>query len=412
MTQGSYDVVIVGGGLGGASLGRALAAAGVRTLIAERETAFRDRVRGEGMMPWGVVEARALGIERLLCDDGAHEVPFWKRYPGSGLHDCRDLANTTPAHTTCLDFYHPSMQRTLLDAAEASGAIVLRGAEVVGIEPGDAAGKAPVAEIRTDDGRHRVKARLVVGADGRRSAVRRVAGFTLHQDPGRLVVAGVLYEGLDAPEDSVHDFQSPRLGQAALIFPIGGQRFRSYFVSWVAQRAPPISGSGHTREFLDACVDTGVPREWYEHARVVGPLAAYPGADSWVEHPCHGGVVLIGDAAATSDPTWGCGLSLTLRDVRVLLEHLSASDDWDAAAHAYAVQHDRYYGALHRVQDRLTQLLYERGEFADERRARILPCFAMEPDRAPDLPGLGPETPSDEEARRRFFVEDGFLPPG
>jgi 8-oxo-dGTP pyrophosphatase MutT (NUDIX family) len=30
------------------------------------------------------------------------------------------------------------------------------------------------------------------------------------------------------------------------------------------------------------------------------------------------GVVLVGDASATSDPSWGCGLSLTLRDVRVL----------------------------------------------------------------------------------------------
>ncbi|MEX3686564.1 FAD-dependent oxidoreductase [Paraburkholderia sp. BR14263] len=412
MTQGSYDIVIAGGGLGGATLGRALAGAGVRTLIVERETSFRDRVRGEGMMPWGVVEARALGIDRLLRDDGAHVVPFWRRYSGLVPAESRNLADTTPGHTPCLDFYHPSMQRTLLDAAESSGAIVLRGAEVVRVDQGDAPGKPPVAEIRTDGGTHRVKARLVVGADGRRSTVRRIAGFTLNQDPGRLIVAGVLYEGLDTPEDSVHHFQCPALGQAALVFPIGHQRFRTYFVSWVGQRAHPISGSGHTREFLDACVDTGVPRDWFERASVVGPLAAYPGADIWVEHPCNGSVVLIGDAAAASDPSWGCGLSLTLRDVRVLLDRLLANDDWEAAAHAYAFEHDRYYGALHRVLDWLTQLLYERGASADERRARILPCFAMEPDRAPDLPGLGPETPSDEEARRRFFVEDRFLPPG
>lgn len=37
--------------------------------------------------------------------------------------------------------------------------------------------------IRTDSGMHRVKARLVVGADGPRSTVRRVAGFRLNQDP-------------------------------------------------------------------------------------------------------------------------------------------------------------------------------------------------------------------------------------
>lgn len=411
MTQSSFDVVIAGGGLGGAALGRALAGAGAHTLIVERETTFRDRVRGEGIFPWGVVEASALGIDRLLLEDGAHVVPFWKKYTGPGGSDCRDLAATTPAHTVCLNFFHPAMQRTLLDAAEASGAIVLRGAEVVGIEPGDAPGKAPVAEIRTDEGKHRVKARLVVGADGSRSVVRRTAGFSLNQDSGRLVVSGVLCEGLDAPEDAIHHFQRPALGQTALIYPIGSQRFRTYFVSCVAHLARPISGNGHTGEFLDACVDTGVPRDWFEHARVIGPLAAYPGADTWVDHPCNGGVVLVGDAAAASDPSWGGGLSLTLRDVRVLLHRLLAGDDWDAAAHAYAFEHDRYYGALHRLHDWLAQLLYERGKMADERRARVLPCLAMEPDRVPDIRGLGPEAPSDETARRRFFVEDGILPP-
>ncbi|PVX75145.1 FAD-dependent oxidoreductase [Paraburkholderia unamae] len=412
MTPCSYDVLIVGGGLGGAALGRALASAGVRTLIVERETTFRDRVRGEGIFPWGVVEARTLGIERLLLDDGAHAVPFWKRYAGADPDDCRDFAATTPARTVCLDFYHPAMQRTLLDAAQASGAIVLRGAEVVSIEPGEMPGKAPVAEIQTAAGKQRVKVRLVVGADGRRSMVRRTAGFSLNQDAGRLMVAGVLYEGLDAPEDAIHHFQRPALGQTALIYPIGGQRFRTYFVSWIGQRTHPISGNAHIGELVDACVETGVPRDWFEHARAIGPLAAYPGADSWVDHPCDAGVVLIGDAAGASDPSWGSGLALTLRDVRVLRDRLLANDDWEAAAHAYAFEHDRYYGALHRVHDWLTQLLYERGKIADERRARILPCFAMEPDRVPDLRGLGPEAPSDEAARRRFFVEDGFLPAG
>jgi menaquinone-9 beta-reductase len=118
MTLCGYEIVIAGGGLGGATPGRALANAGVHTLIVERETTFTDRVRGEGIFPWGVVEARSLGVERLLLDDGAHVAPFWMRYAGPGRSDCRNLAATTPAHTACLDFYHPAMQRTLLDAAQ------------------------------------------------------------------------------------------------------------------------------------------------------------------------------------------------------------------------------------------------------------------------------------------------------
>src|SRR5437588_63300 len=57
-----YDVISVGGGLGGAALAKAMAEHGARTLVLERETTFRDRVRGEGMEPWGVAETRALGI--------------------------------------------------------------------------------------------------------------------------------------------------------------------------------------------------------------------------------------------------------------------------------------------------------------------------------------------------------------
>ncbi|MFP3435856.1 FAD-dependent monooxygenase, partial [Paraburkholderia sp. SIMBA_061] len=79
------------------------------------------------------------------------------------------------------------------------------------------------------------------------------------------------------------------------------------------------------------------------------PLAAYPGADCWVKHPYRDGVALIGDAAATSDPSFGCGLALTLRDVRVLRDCLLSNDDWHAAAEDYARQHDAYYAALHRI---------------------------------------------------------------
>jgi hypothetical protein len=50
-------------------------------------------------------------------------------------------------------------------------------------------------------------------------------------------------------------------------------------------------------------------------------------------------VALIGDAAGTSDPSFGCGLSLTLRDACVLRDYTLASRDWHAAAEAYARKH-------------------------------------------------------------------------
>ncbi|HVI83948.1 MAG TPA: NAD(P)-binding protein [bacterium] len=56
----SYDVVTVGGGIGGAGFAKLMAARGAKVLVLERPTEFRHRVRGEVLMPWGVAEARSL----------------------------------------------------------------------------------------------------------------------------------------------------------------------------------------------------------------------------------------------------------------------------------------------------------------------------------------------------------------
>jgi flavin-dependent dehydrogenase len=46
-----YDVITVGGGLGGAARAKMLAENGFRVLVTERERQFKDRIRGEYMMP-------------------------------------------------------------------------------------------------------------------------------------------------------------------------------------------------------------------------------------------------------------------------------------------------------------------------------------------------------------------------
>ena len=78
-----YDVIIIGGGMAGATLAKRLAEQKIRTLVVEREYTFRDRVRGEGILPWGVTEAKALGIYDLLRDGCGHEVQQWNTYSGA-----------------------------------------------------------------------------------------------------------------------------------------------------------------------------------------------------------------------------------------------------------------------------------------------------------------------------------------
>ncbi len=397
----TYDLVIVGGGLAGSTLGAALSAAGARVLIVEREEKFRDRVRGEGMHPWGVAEARGLGIERPLVEGCGHPVRWWNVYAGP-LARRRDLVATTPAGVGALNFYHPEMQRVLLDRAEAAGAEVRRRAEVTSVSPG----ATPEVGVAPNGRGERVRARLVVGADGRTSRVRQWAGFALQKDPPCLVIAGVLHGGLELAEDAVHVVANPARGEGVLIFPLGGGRFRSYFA--YRRQGPPreLSGAARADDFVAACVGAGVPGEWFRRAEVLGPLASFEGADRWVAHPARDGVVLVGDATAASDPCFGSGLSLTLRDVRVLRDRLLATSDWSVAAAAYAREHDRYYGALRRMHGWMRELYYERGPEADARRARALPRLAEESTRRPDTIGLGPDAASDEVARRRFFGDD------
>ena len=73
MTNKTYDIITVGGGLGGATLAKVMAEHGTKVLVLEREQQFKDRVRGEVMPPWGVAEAQALGIYDLLRTTCGHE---------------------------------------------------------------------------------------------------------------------------------------------------------------------------------------------------------------------------------------------------------------------------------------------------------------------------------------------------
>ncbi len=80
------------------------------------------------------------------------------------------------------------------------------------------------------------------------------------------------------------------------------------------------------------------------------------------------GVVLIGDAAGHNDPTIDQGLSITLRDVRLVAEALSRTPEWDDQLFvAYAAERRERMRRL-RFDARLTAML--RCEFNDQARLR------------------------------------------
>ena len=406
MTE-AYDVITVGGGLAGAALAKRLAENGMRVLVLEREVAFRDRVRGEQMHCWGVAEARTLGLYELLLETCGHEVQYWSgQLVGFSKFGRRDLVKTSPHRAGSLNFYHPDMQAVMIGAAASAGATVRRGARVVElISKG-----LPEVRVHEDGNGERVyRARLVVGADGRNSTCRRLGGFHVERDSEGMVIAGLLMEGLAAPEDRMSASVNPRRSMLSLTVPLGTGRFRTYVSihkDAMESTAAPLSGEASFPAFLAASIASGAPSEWYEGARAAGPLASYDARDTWVSHPHRAAVVLIGDAAASNDPSWGCGLSLTLRDVRVLADKLLASDDWSRAADDYAEEYDRHYGAIHRLTGWSRALFYHPSLLATAVRESALTRLVADRTRGLDIVGVGPDFPCDETTRRRFFGED------
>src|SRR5262247_3822368 len=102
MASTDYDIITVGGGLGGATLAKAMAEHGARVLVVEREKRFKDRIRGEFLAPWGAAEAQALGIYEVLLGSCARHCPGFGFYPESEIGEPRDLVTTTPQQLPAL----------------------------------------------------------------------------------------------------------------------------------------------------------------------------------------------------------------------------------------------------------------------------------------------------------------------
>jgi choline dehydrogenase-like flavoprotein len=104
MANGIYDIITVGGGLGGAAQAKAMAEQGARVLVLERETQFKDRARGENCVSWGGAEMQALGLSELLRTTCAHETPQFAFSIGPEFGEPRDLIATTPQRLPFLPF--------------------------------------------------------------------------------------------------------------------------------------------------------------------------------------------------------------------------------------------------------------------------------------------------------------------
>jgi menaquinone-9 beta-reductase len=395
MAAPGYDIITVGGGIAASTMAKAMTERGVKVLVLEREKKFKDRVRGEAIVPWGVAEANELGIGSLLKEKCAHEVPHIEG--GAGL---RDLRTTTPQQLPILSFQHQVMQETLLAAAENAGAEVRRGVSVERIEPG--VEPAVVVDGRC---RERISARLVVAADGRGSAARKWAGFSVCGQANAYYMAGVLLTNVSAPPEIFYAVFNPELGTWSGLIPQAGGRFRAYF-TYPKTMGYRLQGEPMLNRFIRESAKAYPPLgDYLADAKMAGPLASFDASDDWVEHPFRDGVALVGDAAATTDPTFGQGLSFSLHAARVLRDELTKNSDWGVAGHNYAEQHQRSFRACHVVEGWFRSLFQDPSPGAAALRAKAMPLIAADPTRAPDHVLSGPDMPLNEQVRARFFGE-------
>ena len=376
-TAGTYDLVIVGGGIGGSALATVMAQAGKSVLLLEQSLVYADKVRGEWIAPWGVAEVQQLGLYDLLMSAGGHHITRHITYdetlePAAAEASSMSLDVFRPGISGPLCLRHPLHCQTLFDAATKAGATTLRGVHVIETRGGD----NPSVVYELDGETAEAHGRLLVGADGRTSQVREAAGIQLHQDKPHHWFAGLLVDGVEGWDETVQAIGTEGdLG--FLAFPQGEGRVRLYG-GFPLDQAQRFRGPEGPRKFLDAFAMSCSPGNRHLVAgEPAGPLFSYFNNDSWTEEPFAKGAVLIGDAAGWNDPIVGLGLSITYRDVRIVSELLKGDDDWANLSFAsYAEERAERMRRLRFAASLQAAIDMEFGEEAKGRRRRIFSAAA------------------------------------
>src|SRR3984885_6588855 len=329
---GNPDVVVVGAGFAGASIAAVLSRAGIEVLLLERQREYRARVRGEFMQPWGVLEARAAGLEDVIRStqavDGRYSVRFDELIePSLAAASKQDNSTILPDVAGALCASHPGSCQALADEAVQAGAQLLRGVDGVRVQ----AGKRPAIAFR-NGAETELRPRLIIGADGRRSTVRRQSGIEANIEPATHVVAGLLVTGASQWPDDLYAI-GVEGDLLFYVFPQGSGRARLYTSHANGQSARWAGPAGAQRLVQAFAGLRAVPDGMsLREITPAGPCATFSGEHLWCDTPYADGIVLLGGAGGYDDPATGQGLSLAMSDVRQLTELLLASPDWTAPA--------------------------------------------------------------------------------
>ena len=326
-TSAVSHVLIAGAGLAGAAAAIRLAAGGVAVDLIDIKPEISAEGSGITMQGNGLRELRRLGVWDMVHAAGYPFSSAGLRAPdpaGTLLADLPDVRTGGPDLPATVGLPRPVLARIMIDRAVAAGAKLRLGTAASALSPdGDG------VDVTFRDG-SAGRYDLVIGADGIRSATRRMIGIA---DEPRPTGMGIFRAFGPRPASVMRtDLYYGGPAYIAGYCPTSEDTLYAYLVEDARDRTgqTPAERLAAMRELAAA-----YHGPWDDiRATLIDPAAvSYTLFESLiVPAPWHRGrVVLIGDAAHACPPTLAQGAAQALEDAAVLTELLLSSAELDDA---------------------------------------------------------------------------------
>jgi flavin-dependent dehydrogenase len=344
----SFDVIVVGGRVAGASTAMLLARAGARVLLLERAAHGADTLSTHGLMRAGVLQLSRWGLLDRLVAAGTPAV----RNTTFRVGGEPPLEISIAARAGVDALYAPRrhlLDRVLVDAAAEAGAEVRHGTRVTRLLRDSRSRVTGVGMLDGAGVETSATATYVVGADGIRSFVADAAGARLLEQGRHASAVRYAYvRGLDVP-GYVWGFGN---GAAAGLIPTNDGE-HNVFAATSPHRMRTLRLGRSGDEVLDRLVGLAAPdlRGPLSRARRVSRHHGWAGLPGFRRQPWGPGWALVGDAGYYKDPIGSHGITDALRDAELvslaLLDALGGRDEVAALTD------------YHRLRDRLSQELLD-----------------------------------------------------